>query len=188
MLRVTTFASAMLAALGIIALGAISVSASGHEFLASRTGRTTSKGTTVQVFTVGAGTIECSTVAGSGEVTATKSTVHRESLTYSGCEAFGFSRVNITPVKFEFSANGSAKLEKGVTITPEGAGCDVLIPAQTVTNLTYTNEPEGRLLASASVGGIRSKGTGGACGGESTEGSYSGKLLASLEGGTVEWK
>jgi hypothetical protein len=188
MLRVTTFASALLAALGIVAVGAISVSAAGHEFVASKTGKTTSKGTTAQVFKTGAGTIECSTVTGSGEITATKSTVHKETLTYSGCEAFGFSNVTITSVKFEFSAEGSAKLEKSVTIRPEGAGCEVIIPAQTVNSVAYNNEPGGKLLATASMSKIHSKGTGGSCGGENTEGSYSGKMLATLESGTLEWK
>jgi hypothetical protein len=188
MLRVTTFASALLAALGIIAVGAISVSASGHEFVASKTGKTTSKHTTVQIFKTGAGTIECSAVTGSGEVTATKSTVHKETLTFSGCEAFGFSSVTITAAKFESSADGTAKLEKSVTITPEGSGCEVIIPAQTVGNVGYTNEPGGKMLASATISKIHSKGTGGTCGGENTEGTYSGKTLATLEGGTVEWK
>jgi hypothetical protein len=127
-------------------------------------------------------------VAGSGEIAATKSTVHKEALTYSGCEAFGFSKVTITAVKFEFSAEGSAKLEKSVTITPEGAGCSLVIPAQTVSSLAYNNESGGKLLATASMSKIHSKGTGGVCGGENTEGSYSGKILATLEGGTLEWK
>lgn len=187
MLRAITFASALFAALGIVAVGAISVSASGHEFVASKTGKVTSKASTAQVFKTGAGTIECNSVTGSGEITALKSTVHKEALTYSECEAFGFI-VSISTVKFEFGADGTAKLEKAVTMTPEGAGCSVTIPAQTLSAVTYSNEAGGKLKASATMTHIHSKGSGGTCGGENTEGSYTGKVLATPESGTVEWK
>jgi len=187
MLRITTLGLALLAVLGVVAVGAVSVSASGHEFIASGTGKTTSKGTS-QVFKTGAGTIECSTVTGTGEVTATKSATHKETLTYSGCEAFGFAKVTITPAHFEFNANGPAKLEKAVTITPEGAGCEVIMPAQTFKSVTYSSETGGTLKAEAVVTKIHSEGTGSPCGGENTEGSYTGTMSAALEGGTLSWK
>jgi hypothetical protein len=75
------------------------------------------------------------------------------------CEAFGFSGVTISGVKFEFSAEGSARLEKSVTIHPEGAGCEVIIPAQTMNNVAYNNETGGKLLATASITKIHSKGS-----------------------------
>ena len=186
-LRVTTFASALLAALGIVAVGALSVSASGHEFVADKTGKTTSKGSNLQVFTTAGGAIECTTVTGSGSITETKSVAHKETLTYSGCEAFG-AKAAVPSIHFEFGAGGSARLEKAVTIKPEGAGCEVTVPAQTVEGVTYTNEAGGKLKALANVSKVRSKGTGGACGGESSEGTYKGTITATLEGGAIEWR
>ena len=188
MRRIALGLALTMALFGLVAVGAISVSAAGHEFIASKTGKTTSKGTNVQVFKTGAGTIECSTVSGSGEITETKSVTHKESLVYSNCEAFGFTKVAITAVNFEFNANGAARLEKAVTVTPEGSGCNVVIPAQTVEAVTYTNETGGKLGAEAVITKIHSKGSGAPCGGENTEGTYSGKMVATLEGGTVEWK
>jgi hypothetical protein len=187
MLRVTMFASALLAALGTVAVGAITVSASGHEFVAGKTGKTTSRGTGPQVFTTTAGSIECSTVTGSGSVTETKSAVHKETLTYSGCEAFG-GRASVGSLHFEFNAGGSARLEKSVAVKAEGAGCEVTVPAQTVQGVGYANEAGGKLKAVAEVTGIHSKGSGGACGGESSEGTYKGTMSATLEGSTIEWR
>ena len=94
--------------------------------------------------------------------------------------------VKITAAHFEFDANGSAKLEKKVIITPEGLGCEILIEPQTVEGVTYSNAA-GKVTAEANAFNITSKGSG-ACGGENNEGSYTGNITAELEGGTVEWK
>ena len=72
-------------------------------------------------------------------------------------------------------------------VKPEGAGCEVLIEPQTLESLSYSNS-SGKVTASATVIKIVSKGTGGDCGGENTEGSYTGDIQAEVEGGTVEWK
>lgn len=187
MARIAKLGLALAAVLAVIGVGAVPVSAVEHEFVASKTGKTSSVWKNVQVFKTGAGTIECSKVTGTGEITALKSSVHKETLTYTECIAFGFPKVLVTPAHFEFNANGSAKLEKSVTVTPEGSGCEVVIPAQTVESIGYTNE-SGKLGAEAVVFNIVSKGTGGVCGAENKEGTYTGKILATLEGGTLEWK
>ncbi|HSZ15400.1 MAG TPA: hypothetical protein VK790_15300 [Solirubrobacteraceae bacterium] len=177
----------LLSAFAIAGVGAVSVSASGHEFVVSKTGKTKSKGTSVgQVFKTGAGTIECTSVTGTGEMTELKSVTHKEVLTYSNCSGFGMG-IKVTPAHFEFNANGSARLEKTVFVTPEGAGCEVLIEPQTLEAMTYSNS-SGKVTAEAAVMNIRSRGTGGSCGGENTEGSYSGKIQGEVEGGTAEWK
>jgi hypothetical protein len=190
MQRITMSGLALLAALAIVGTSAVSVSASGHEFVANKTGKTKGKQTNAQVFKTSAGTLECANVSSTGEVTALKSAVHKETLTYSGCSAFGYPKVKITAVNFEYNANGSAKLENTVTITPEGSGCKITIPAQTVEEVAYSNEPAGQITATANALNIHSKGNGGGvCGtGENTEGSYSGSIDAELEHGTVEWK
>ncbi|MGO9322289.1 MAG: hypothetical protein ACLQBY_16020 [Solirubrobacteraceae bacterium] len=185
MQRITLFGMVLLSAFAIAGVSAISVSASGHEFVVSKTGKTKSKGTNAQIFKTGAGTIECSTVTGTGEMTETKSVTHKEVLTYSNCSGFGMG-IKVTAAHFEYNANGSARLEKTVYVTPEGAGCEVLIEPQSLESLSYTNS-SGKLTASAVVLNIRTRGTGGVCGGENTEGSYTGSIQAESEG-TVEWK
>jgi hypothetical protein len=186
MQRITLFWVVLLSAFAIAGVSAVSVSASGHEFIVSKTGKTKSKGTNSQVFKTGAGTIECSTVTGTGEMKESTSVTHKEVLTYSGCVGFGMA-ITVTPAHFEFNANGSAKLEKTVYVTAESAGCEVLIEPQTLESLSYTNS-SGKVTASATVTKIHSRGTGGSCGGENVEGSYTGKIQAEVEGGTVEWK
>jgi hypothetical protein len=186
MQRITFFGMVLLSAFAIAGVSAVSVSANGHEFIVSKTGKTKSKGTNAQIFKTGAGTIECSTVTGSGEIKELDVVTHKEVLTYSGCIGFGMT-ITVSPADFEFNANGSAKLENTVEVTSESLGCEVLIEPQTLSNVSYANS-SGKVTATASVTKIHSTGTGGYCGGKNTEGSYSGSIKAEVEGGTVEWK
>jgi hypothetical protein len=186
MQRITVLGLALLASLAIVAVGAGSVSATSHEFIANKLGKTKGKNANTQVFMTGVGTIECTAASGTGEVKALASTTHKETITFSSCMGFGVP-VKITAAHFEFNAEGSAKLEKRVTMTPEGLGCEVLIEPQTVSGITYSNG-SGKITAEAEASNIVSKGTGHLCGGENTEGSYNGKVTGELESGTIEWK
>lgn len=177
----------LLAAFMLVGAGAASVSASGDEFLASTTGKSKSRGLNTQVFKTGSGTIECTTVSGAGKVEEIKSVTHREVLTYSGCTGFGVS-LTVSAAHFEFNANGSAYLEKRVTVSSESLSCEVFIEPQTLDTITYSNN-SGKVAAPANVSGIHSTPTGGVCGSkENKEGSYTGSIEAELEGGTLEWK
>jgi hypothetical protein len=190
MQRIVMLGVALAAALSIAAIGAGTVSATNHEFIANKTGKTKGKQTDDQVFKTGAGTLECTTVTSTGEITELKSTTHKETLTYSGCDAMGYSNVKITAVHFEYSANGSARLESAVTITPVGSGCHITVPAQTVNGIAYENTGKG-ITATMDAINIVSMGSGGTCGSEeNSEGSYVGTMAAELEasGGSVEWK
>ncbi|MCW3020291.1 MAG: hypothetical protein JWN10_2599, partial [Solirubrobacterales bacterium] len=120
------------------------------------------------------------------EVKETKMVTHKEVLTYTGCTGFGVT-LKISPAHFEFNANGSAKLESRVIVSSESLACEVLIEPQTLETLAYTTA-SGKVTAAANVTKIRSLGTGGMCGSENTEGSYTGSIQAEVEGGTVEWK
>ena len=81
-------------------------------------------------------------VSGSSEITELKSVTHKEVITFGGCGGFGGS-ITISPADLELNANGSAKLEKRVTIKPEGAGCEVRIEPQTFTGI-YIQQRGGR--------------------------------------------
>jgi hypothetical protein len=186
MQRIMMLGLGLAAAFAMVAVSAVSVSATGHEFVASKTGKTKSKSTSPQVFKTGAGTLECSGASGTGEIKELKSATHKETITYSGCIAFGGS-VTISAAHFEFSANGSVRLEKTVIIKPIGSGCEILVEPQILEKVQYGNE-SGKVSASSNLFKIHSKGTGGECGAENTEGSFSGEARGELEGGTLEWK
>ncbi|MGD1058841.1 MAG: hypothetical protein ABR992_15665 [Solirubrobacteraceae bacterium] len=188
MKRIVILGVALVASFSLVAVDAISVSASGDEFVASKTGKVKSKQANAQKFKTSAGTIECTEVSGSSEITELKSVTHKEVLTFGGCVGFG-GNITISSASLELNANGSAKLEKRVTIKPEGAGCSVLIEPQTLEGVNYTNVSGGKVTVELNMGNIHSKGTGGSCGGtENTEGSYTGKITSELESGTLEWK
>jgi len=186
MRRIMMVGLALAAASAAVAVSAVSVSATGHEFIASTTGKTKSKSTGAQVFKTGAGTLECAEATGKGEIKELKSATHKETVTYSGCIAFGGS-VTITAAHFEFSANGSVRLEKTVIIKPIGAECEILIEPQTLESVSYANQ-SGKVKAEPVFTNVTSKGTGGACGAENKEGSFTGTTLGEVEGGTIEWK
>ncbi len=187
MQRITMFGTALLATFAIVALNAASVSASGHEFYASKTGKTKSKSTNAQIFKTGSGTLECKEVTGTGEMKEGKSTAHKEVFTYSGCYAFG-GDVTISPAHFEFNANGPVTLEKRMIITVGDDECEILVEPQTVEHANYENKSGGKVEAEAVALKIHSVGAGNGCGGNNTEGSYDGSVLGELEGGTIEWK
>ena len=184
--RITLAGVVLLGVCAIVGASAVSVSAVGHEFVASATGKTKGEGVTIQRLKTGAGLIECATVAGSGEITGTKSETHKEVLTFSNCTGFS-NKVKVTPADFQFNANGPAKLENTVEIKPENLSCEVFVEPQTVESLSYEGISGGKLKSVASITKIKAKGTGGTCGGN-TEATYTGTIDAELEGGTLEWK
>jgi len=187
MQRITMFGLALVAAYAVVAVSAVSVSASGHEFYASKTGKVKSKQTNVQIFKTTAGTMECNEASGTGEVKEGKQITHKEVVTYSGCSAFGGS-VTITAAHFEFNANGSVRVEKQVVITPVGEGCEFLVEPQTIEHVGYENKTGGKLEAKVNGLKIHVIGTGGTCGGEENNASYNGAVLGELEGGTLKWE
>jgi hypothetical protein len=187
MKRIIVLGVALLATFGVVAVNAVSVSASGDEFVASKTGKTKSKQIDSQVFKTSAGTLECAKVTGSGEIKEGKSAAHKEVFTYSACRAFG-SSATMSTADFEFSASGPVKLENTIEIVIGGGECEILIEPQTVEKAAYANKTGGKIEAEANALKIHSRGTGGDCGGSNTEGSYNGAMTAELEGGTLEWK
>jgi hypothetical protein len=184
MKRIMLLGMVLLAVAAIVGVGAMSVSAQSHEFIASTLGKTKSSGTG-QRFKISSGTIECGKVTGSGEITALKTTTHKETLTFTECTGFG-KVLSISPAHFEFNANGPAKLENEVVIKSGSLNCEILIEPQTVESLGYETT-SGDLKSKASITHVKIAGTGEICGGEA-EASYGGTIVAELEGGTLEWK
>ena len=188
MKRIMILGVALLTIFAVVAVDAVSVSASGDEFYASKAGKTKSKQTGAQVFKTSVGTLECSEVSGTGTIAAGSSSSHKEVFTYSGCFASG-SGMKISAADFEFYATGAVKLENTVIIEPNNKECEIVLEPQTVEGgATYENKSGGKVEAEADALKIHSKGTGGNCGGTSTSGSYMGSDLGELESGTIEWK
>jgi hypothetical protein len=160
-------------------------SASGHEFIASKTGKTASTALGEQEFTLGGlGHVHCTEASGEGELTASKFTAFKEIITYGNCNG---GKVTISPAHFDFNAAGTATIEKTFTAREVGVECEVLIDKQTLTGFAYSNSA-GKVTITADASGLHEVGTGGICGGEDTEGTYKGIVGVALEGGVIEWK
>lgn len=183
--RIMLLAMVLLGAAAIAGASAISVSAQSHEFIASKTGKTKSKAVGAQIIRFGSQAVECTESSGTGEVTATSSTTHKEAIDFGNCNGLG-GTVTISTADFEFNADGQAKLENRVTITVTGADCEVIAEPQTDQSLTYTTSGSD-LKSEANIKGIALKGSGGECGGNK-EAKYTGTMEAELEGGTLSWK
>jgi hypothetical protein len=190
MKRTSMLGLAVSLAFAVMGASAASVSATEHEFIASKSGKVAAKATNTQTFKTSVGKVECTAASGSGEVKEGVQKTNKEVITYSSCSGPG-GKVTISSASFEFNANGTAKIEKNILVMLEGLGCHITIPgSQTVESISYTSESSGKVLASASIGGIHSFGSGGSCGTtEETSGTYSGDIQAELEGGgKLEWK
>ena len=178
------------ALVAVFALSAVAAAnASAAVFKASGTGTLSGKALNNQVFNTGIGNVTCTTAASSGTVVAPLEKETQEvAVKYSGCTAFGFVGVEISEAKYLFNANGSVNVVNTITIKVPAAGCSVTVSPQTgLKTITYVNS-SGKIEEKTNVSGIKSKGSGGVCGGESTTGTYTGNNLIELVGGTIEVK
>lgn len=171
-----------------VALGsATAAGASAHTFTASKTGEIKAKQLTSQIFATAAGNIECETLTGTGAVSALTEEVQKATVKYGGCFAFGIA-TTISPIEFEFNANGTASILKQVTVKAS-AFCTITIPAQSkLSTVTYVNLTGGKIELEPEIDGITSTGTGDACAyGTESKGQYEGRTEVELVGGTLTW-
>jgi hypothetical protein len=178
------------AGIALIVLAApLASSASAHEFVASKTGEAKVRSTTAQVFKVDATTVECAKASASFEVTATKSeTLAVHKLEYKECSGFG-ETLDVSAGSYVFEATDLLSLAKALTISSE-TGCSIVLEAganKTREAVHYTNSA-GKLRATQELRSLSYSGSGGMCGGASSEGKLSGILEFELEGGTLEWR
>lgn len=179
-------AGVMLAAIAVLGSATPAV-ASAHSFKASKTGELKATQASGQVFVTSAGSIECETLKGTGTVSALTTETQKATVEFGGCFAFGYP-TTITPVEFEFNANGTVSILKAVTVKAS-ANCKIAIPAQSkLSSVKYINLTGGKLEIEALVNGITSTGSGTACNyGTESKGSYDGLADVELVGGTLEW-
>ncbi len=172
--------------LAVLAVGP----ASAHEFVASKTGATSGKQTTVQKFQTSAGVFEClkDTTEGSVVEKSQKTTIVK--VQFLECAAFGFG-VKTSIAEFEFDAEGTATIKKLVTMEVPLAECEITIPVAGNANLktvTYKNLAGGKLEIKSTLKGMTYGATGGSCGEPGTNGAFNGASEIELPKGTLEWK
>jgi hypothetical protein len=192
---------ALVAALAMSALAASAASAT-YSFGAPNAptdGTGSQIGT--NIFTTGAGTVECTSATFSGTQGSESSSDVTISPHYTGCTAFtivgthvkmnGCTYTFTTPTVDlgggEFTGESPHVIctgENQIEITPTGffgSICTVKIPGQTPTSghVIYKNEGEGTtrvVKVTATVGGIHFTSSGGICGSSGTNGSYEGSV------------
>lgn len=174
-------------ALAFSAIGAASASAG--QFTASATGTLTGKAKTVQTFTSNGGQVKCSNAAISGNILSVASEELTVSVNYSGCTAFGFAAVHITPTEYTYTASGQVHIKKTTTISVTGAGCHMTITPQTPKVVHYVKiEPFPRLFVTAATKIVTYHSTGGLCGTSGENGTFTGEIeLERVGGGSLTW-
>jgi hypothetical protein len=184
--------------LAIVAVFAFSVagvaSASAHEFVASTTGALEAEALNNQVFTTAGGKVTCTKLKleQPSEVTVLKAKEQTVKVVYEGCTAFLATAENIK-AEYTFSAEGTVKIDKQITIKVPSIGCESIVPAQgplsaiTYANLTR-NAHEG-IEEKANVSAITSEGKGGCAYAKESKGTYTGNSFVWLKnGGSLKWE
>lgn len=158
----------------VFALSAIGAgTASAAQFTASATGELSGRGTLSHTFTTNAGQIKCWPTAIKGAITSTASSEQHVTVNYSGCTAFGFANVHISPATYNLTANGTYHIKNTITMNTT-LGCHVTIHPQTRGSVVYGNLPGGYLSANFYVTGLSYTATGGLCGASGSNGTYDG--------------
>lgn len=161
--------------------------ASAASFASSGTGPLSGKQTVSQTFDTGTGSFSCTQAAISGMRTEIETEAEEIGIKYSACSYLGFVGLEVSEARYLLGANGSLTILNTFTVRVPGAGCSITFGPQTpLGSVSYVNS-SGKIEAAFNLGGIKSKGSGGLCGGESASGTYAGKSLIELVGGTIEW-
>jgi len=177
----------LVAILALSAIGAATASAA--SFTYSATGSLSGKATTTQTLTTNSGQLKCTVASTTGSIVSTSLSEIHVTVQYSGCTAFGFASVDISPAKYTFTANGTADLKSSITFNVTLAGCHMTITPGSHELVSYTNS-SGKLLLFLKLSRLRYHGTGGLCGSstEQTNGTYEGKIeIERVGGGSISW-
>lgn len=146
-------------------------------------------------FSTDGGVVECSKVKSHGITTALSSLTQVETVIYTGCNAFG-STVTVSPAEYRFSADNTTSVLNTIVVTSSVGKCTVTVSPfnnQNLSKILYVTDPSNSnaLNIKAEVSGISylASAGGGICGppGELTNGTYSGEVLAFLDGGSLGW-
>ncbi|HEV7942217.1 MAG TPA: hypothetical protein VGP17_05390 [Solirubrobacteraceae bacterium] len=174
----------LVAAAALALSGVLAGTAGAEEFVASKTGKLTDTALETQVFKTKAGSISCTKLKGTGTVSETTTETQTTSIQYEDCTAFGIISASISLAEYLFMANGEVKILK--TIEIKAPGCEITVPAQTVSSVAYKNRGVGIEIV-PSVTKIESEGKGSFCAyAKEKEGTYKGTAFTELEGGEIQ--
>jgi hypothetical protein len=165
---------------------AMTTSASAQSFLSSAKEKLLSTNVAKQVFVTEAGTTECTKAPiTSGNSSGMETTEQTATVKYEGCTAFGFAEVTISPVEYTFRANGEVLIDKISFVT---TGCEVSVPAQTVSKVDFATKGSNILLEPL-VTGILYTATGSFCAktGEFKNGTYKGHSEVMIATGSLSF-
>jgi hypothetical protein len=184
-----------LAVFAVMAMSVVaSASASAHEFVASTTGALEAEALNSQVFTTAGGKVTCTKLKleQPSEVTVLKTTEQTVKVVYENCTAFLASAENIK-AEYTFSAEGTVKIDKQITIKVPAIGCESIVPAQgplsTVTYANLTRNSHEGIEEKANVSAITSEGKGGCAYAKESKGTYTGNSFVWLKnGGSLKWE
>jgi hypothetical protein len=175
-----------MAVIVVFAMSALTAtSAAAHpEFLTSVVGgKLTGKLTETQVFKTVFGNVECTALNVSGETIASRALQQHVTVFYSKCKAFGLA-ATITPALYLFLSLGSVHIVSPILIT--STSCHLRVLPQTVQSVTYSTVGN-EIILTPNVTGIAYEGTGATCSGSAKDGTYEGKSLVSVIGGSIGW-
>jgi hypothetical protein len=178
----------IIAVLAVCAFAAASASAS--TFLSTNATTLLGKSTSSQTFTTGAGAeVVCSADTATGPASAGSQLEVLAIVKYTGCKVGGIFEATVSEADYDFSADNELVnlLNTVLIIVPAANNCHVTVPPQDLKGVTYDNLAGGKIDLLAKVTKISSQGSGGACGGASTTGTYSGNTLVSPELGEFKW-
>lgn len=184
-----------LALVALVALGAMSVSSASAALLLFHSSVAPGKLLAKLVggrhkFKTGAGTVECETANGEGEIKEKLAELQLTLVKYETCkitEPINAS-ATVTPADYLFRANGNVTLDNTVKI--EGGGCTITVAPQILGGITYANiaGPPMEIEVKANATGIHYVVSGTFCiakKGLFTDGTYSGTEKAKEDGGEI---
>jgi hypothetical protein len=180
-----------LALMVAFALSAVAVSSASAAlvFNSTEVGKLTAKSLTTQTFVTKAGTVECTVVNLTGGTAALSSKVQEATIQYEKCKAFGIS-ATVTPALYQFDANGTTTVLKGITIT--SLTCVVHVPAtgnSSLKTVKFDNSGQNIILLPSVTGITYTALPGCANAGTASDGTYTGNTQVGLASGTgtIKW-
>ncbi len=158
-------------------------------FKASGSGKLLGKALATQVITTAAGKVECTALRFTdGTVKAGTFSTAQVTVEYENCKAFGVA-AKVSLVQYEINSGGYLSLRNTITVT--APLCTVTIPSaknQSLKVLGYATTGK-ELVITPEIKGITSSGTEAVCTyAEESKGEYTGNLLVSLDGGSLQWE
>ena len=176
--------------LAFCAIGAATASAS--TFTVSATGELSGKALETQTFAFNGGTVKCSGADTTGTVSSSSFTELVLETQFTGCTAFGVASVHLSKFSYDATSNGTVHILKPMTITVTKTlftgHCTATVAAQTVGTDDFANLIAGNMKVVPTIANIKYSSTGGVCGTEGENGTFSGASeIQRVGGGTIAW-